>query len=321
LQTGGGSDLYFLQDRLSNVISLANSSGGVVEQESYEPFGNTTGSAFTEYGYIGERLDPDAHLMILNARFYDPVQQRFATEDPIGTAGGLNVFAYSDNDPINAFDPSGMNFTDDLLYYSAQGFAAAGDKVSFGFTNWVRDKMGTNDVIDKCSLGYQIGGYVGDTVLYSIMALSLVGPLAEAGSAAVEGVEAAEALETEAGLAEEVGTAAAEEGTPITQEGLDAVESHLDSIDALDHPPNQAMLDNLRSLMGEGENATGPYENFYQHELEEAEGMSQGLSQETAHQMALEGLGHSPYSVYSPEVIEQFPEFFNSNWRAFWGLQ
>jgi hypothetical protein len=125
----------------------------------------------------------------------------------------------------------------------------------------------------------------------------------------------------ENGECQQCAKAAAEEGTPITQEGLDAVESHLDSIDALDHPPNQAMLDNLRSLMGEGENATGPYENFYQHELKEAEGMSQGLRQETAHQMALEGLGHSPFSVYSPEVIEQFPEFFNSNWRVFWGLQ
>jgi RHS repeat-associated protein len=210
LQTSGGSDLYFLQDRLSSVISLTNSTGGVVEQESYEPFGNTTGSAFTEYGYIGARLDPDTQLMILNARFYDPVQQRFVTEDPIGTAGGMNVFAYSDNDPINAFDPSGMNFTDDLLYYSAQVFAAAGDKVSFGFTNWVRDKMGTNDVIDKCSLAYQIGGYVGDTVNYSIQALAVVGPLVEAGAAAAEAVEAAEAIETEAGLAADAETTAEE---------------------------------------------------------------------------------------------------------------
>jgi RHS repeat-associated protein len=185
LQTGSAGDLYFLQDRLANVTSLANSTGGVVEQESYEPFGNTTGSAATEYGYIGERFDPDSHLMVLNARVYDPVQQRFITEDPIGTAGGINVFAYSENDPVNAADPSGLAWCGaDALTCASNIFAAAGDTVSLGFTNWVRDKMGTNDVVDKCSLGYQVGGYVGDVVNYSILALTVAGPFLRAGNAA-----------------------------------------------------------------------------------------------------------------------------------------
>jgi RHS repeat-associated protein len=218
LQTGSSGDLYFLQDRLANVVSLTSSSGAVVEQESYEPFGNTTGSAATEYGYIGERFDADSHLMVLNARFYDPVQQRFITEDPIGTVGGMNVFAYSENDPVNAADPSGLYWCGaDFLPCAANISAGAGDKLSFGFTNWVRDKMGTNDVVDKCGLGYQVGGYVGDAVNYSIMALSLVGPLAEAGAAAAEAVEGVEAVEAEAGLAGDAETVA-EEASSEAQE-------------------------------------------------------------------------------------------------------
>jgi RHS repeat-associated protein len=232
LQTGSAGDVYFLQDRLASVISLADSSGAVVEQESYEPFGNTLGSGATEYGYIGQRLDPDTHLMMLNARFYDPVQQRFITEDPIGTAGGINVFAYSANDPVNAADPSGLYWCGyDALSCAANIAAGAGDKLSFGFTNWVRDKMGTNDVIDKCGLGYEVGGYVGDTVNYSILALSLVGPLAEAGAFAAEGVETAEALETESGLANDLEQLAKDcaecfpAGTPVqTKRGLVPIE-------------------------------------------------------------------------------------------------
>jgi RHS repeat-associated protein len=232
LQTGSLGDLYFLQDRLSNVMSLANSSGALVEQESYEPFGNTTGSGATEYGYIGERFDQATHLMVLNARFYDPVQQRFITEDPIGTGGGLNVFAYSNNDPINASDPSGMYWCGyDSLVCASNIAAGAGDKISLGLTNWIRNKMGTNDVVDKCGLGYQVGGYVGDTVNYSIMVLSLAGPLLEAGAAAAETVEAAEAVETEAGVAselEEMGEACSlcfPAGTEIhTKNGLQQIE-------------------------------------------------------------------------------------------------
>jgi RHS repeat-associated protein len=228
LQTGSAGDLYFLQDRLSNVVSLANATGGVVEQESYEPFGNTTGSAATEYGYIGERFDPDSHLMVLDARFYDPVQQRFITEDPIGTAGGMNVFAYSNNDPINAFDPSGLYWCGyDGLSCAAQIAAGAGDKISFGFTNWVRDKMGTNDIIDKCGLGYQVGGYVGDTINYSIQVLAVVGPLLEAGAAAAEAVEAVEAVETEAGLAGDA-EAAAEEASEAAR-GANPLDGHFSS--------------------------------------------------------------------------------------------
>ena len=48
--------------------------------------------------------------------------------------------------------------------------------------------------------------------------------------------------------------------------------------------------------------------------------MQQGMAYEEAHAAALEQYGVSPFSVYAPEVIEQFPELFNSAWRAFWGL-
>ncbi|MEW6282448.1 MAG: RHS repeat-associated core domain-containing protein [Candidatus Eremiobacterota bacterium] len=34
---------------------------------------------------------------------------RFTTRDPIGYAGGNNVYAYCGNDPVNCLDPSGLN--------------------------------------------------------------------------------------------------------------------------------------------------------------------------------------------------------------------
>jgi hypothetical protein len=31
--------------------------------------------------------------------------------------------------------------------------------------------------------------------------------------------------------------------------------------------------------------------------------------------------GVSPLRVYHPEVIQQFPGYFNDAWRAFWGIK
>jgi hypothetical protein len=46
--------------------------------------------------------------------------------------------------------------------------------------------------------------------------------------------------------------------------------------------------------------------------------MSSGTPQNLAHAMA--GQTHPTFANYDPEVIKQFPNYFNSNWRAYWGL-
>jgi len=41
-------------------------------------------------------------------RFYDPVTGRYVSADPIGLAGGMNLYAYVQNDPVNWVDPWGL---------------------------------------------------------------------------------------------------------------------------------------------------------------------------------------------------------------------
>src|SRR5438067_8012059 len=41
-------------------------------------------------------------------RYYDPVTGRFTQEDPLGLAGGLNLYGFAGGDPINFSDPFGL---------------------------------------------------------------------------------------------------------------------------------------------------------------------------------------------------------------------
>lgn len=65
--------------------------------------------AVTRLRMAGQVYDASAGLYYMGARFYDPDLGRFISEDPIGIAGGLNLYAYAGNDPVNAMDPSGTD--------------------------------------------------------------------------------------------------------------------------------------------------------------------------------------------------------------------
>jgi hypothetical protein len=99
---------------------------------------------------------------------------------------------------------------------------------------------------------------------------------------------------------------------------LAAVERHLGSIDAMDYPPNQAMLDRIAAAQSLGRPLTEAEQNFLRHELTEADALARGMSVDEAHQIA--GLTHPTYGNYDPEVIKAFPEYFNSNWFKYWGI-
>ena len=52
--------------------------------------------------------DPTSGLYYARNRYYHPGMGRFISQDPMGLAGGLNLYAYAGNDPINFRDPLGL---------------------------------------------------------------------------------------------------------------------------------------------------------------------------------------------------------------------
>lgn len=104
---------YYLTDHLGSTVALTNSSGNVVEQLTYDSFGNSTASSLTRYTYTGREFDADTGLYYYRARWYDPQVGRFISEDPIGFLGGdFNLYAYVVNNPANFRDPTGKQRAD-----------------------------------------------------------------------------------------------------------------------------------------------------------------------------------------------------------------
>ncbi len=79
------------------------------ENESvYEAFRRVSNDPDSWFGdLISEQRDMSGQQYKRN-RYYDPVQGRFTQEDPIGLAGGLNLYGFSAGDPIGNADPFGL---------------------------------------------------------------------------------------------------------------------------------------------------------------------------------------------------------------------
>src|SRR5260370_27417535 len=47
-------------------------------------------------------------------RFYDPIAQRWTSQDPIGEYGGINLYGFTYNDPTRWIDPYGLAANEDF---------------------------------------------------------------------------------------------------------------------------------------------------------------------------------------------------------------
>lgn len=102
--------LFFETDGLNSVTSLSGAAGGLTDTYTYTVFGTTaaTGTNSNRFRYTGREWDQETGLYYYRARYYDPEPGRFITEDPSGVDGGINLFAYTNNNPLRWTDPFGL---------------------------------------------------------------------------------------------------------------------------------------------------------------------------------------------------------------------
>ena len=120
---------YYVLNQQGDVMALMNTSGAIVAQYQYDPWGvptvqnpsGTTNTSSTFIGninplrYRGYYYDTETGFYYLQSRYYDPAIGRFISADTFATTDcngflSANMFAYCENNPVNRSDPSGEFF-------------------------------------------------------------------------------------------------------------------------------------------------------------------------------------------------------------------
>ena len=108
--TPGGGTVFYTFDERGNVAHRVNGSGAVTSTDLYDAFGKKRAGPADVVGFGGQAgyyTEAETGLVLCTNRFYDPQTGRFVTRDPIGYGGGVNLYGYTQNNPVNWMDPSG----------------------------------------------------------------------------------------------------------------------------------------------------------------------------------------------------------------------
>jgi len=98
-------------DGNGNVTALYNETGAIVARYEYGPFGEALRTTATHsvgganpWRWSTKRTDPTTDLVHYEYRVYDSSAGRWLSRDPIGERGGVNVYGFVYNSPLNYWD-------------------------------------------------------------------------------------------------------------------------------------------------------------------------------------------------------------------------
>ena len=105
---------YPAYDANGNVTEYVDFIGNTIAHYEYDAFGNITGQSGSMaddfvFRFSTKYLDAETGLCYYGRiRYYKPSFGRFISRDPIEEQGGLNLYGFCGNDPINKVDYLGM---------------------------------------------------------------------------------------------------------------------------------------------------------------------------------------------------------------------
>ena len=107
----GGTSYFFTTDHLGSIREMIDGSGTIHARYDYDPYGRITkvsGDLDADFGFTGFYRHQASGLNLTLYRAYDANLGRWPSRDPIGERGGINLYGYVANNPVNAIDSLGL---------------------------------------------------------------------------------------------------------------------------------------------------------------------------------------------------------------------
>jgi RHS repeat-associated protein len=156
--SGSASGTQFVcYDGNGNIIALISATtGDVTARYEYGPFGEPIrisgpAASLNPFRFSTKRTDNNTDLVLYEYRAYSPSLGRLPNRDPIGELGGLNLYGFIGNNPVNYFDMWGLIDCAALKRQIEQGFKRFNRDSDLlrGFLNNQYDALGDLYWIDR----------------------------------------------------------------------------------------------------------------------------------------------------------------------------
>jgi RHS repeat-associated protein len=153
-----GADYYFYHnDHIGTPQKITSVSGAVVWSARYSSFGEASievGTVTNNLRFPGQFYDAETGLHYNYHRYYDPKTGRYLSADPIGLIGGINLFAYVQDNPLKFADPKGLDSEGDVdwsdLYKLVKDVKKAAERALKGECDPCRQAFSTSRYTCDC---------------------------------------------------------------------------------------------------------------------------------------------------------------------------
>lgn len=155
-----GVPYYIFTDQIGTPIKIEDGSRQEVWRAEYEPYGkcelSTKNRVRLDLRFPGHYADTETGLHFNRRRYYSPTLGRYVASDPIGVAGGINLYAYAPN-PLVQVDLIGLAHDVQPANTGANGVEGTGGKPIFRGGDNLEPRLGVDVKPAKDGLIHPLG--------------------------------------------------------------------------------------------------------------------------------------------------------------------